>query len=169
MVLGYTPEFPPLLAPGRHLLSLSDLQVQCLDPFEAPTTRDQILAAIELLVGDLTQWGVRCELWIAGDFVTRNPDPEVANIAVVILQEAYDIIDVHLKNDILGNMDQRSYSDRLDLVAVEAKSRADPDRETTESFLTDWVAVWQVGPSGWIRGMAVMQLGETNVGIRLLS
>jgi hypothetical protein len=66
-------------------------------------------------------------------------------------------------------MDQRSYSERLDLVAVEAKSREDPDRGTTESFLTDWVAFWQVASSGWLRGMAVMQLGETDVGIRLLS
>jgi hypothetical protein len=172
MAFQYIPEFPPILPPGRHLMSLVGLQSYCLDPFPSPTAREQICAAIELLIGDLAQWEVRCEVWFVGDFLTTQTNPECAVIAIVIGQDAFDLLDLSLRNDILTNMDQRGYDPNLDLVVIVAKSRDDPDREVTASFLADWMMLWQtaqsaesvrhVGLDGDCRISAARRLGFTS-------
>lgn len=69
-------------------MSLPVFQTLCLDPFAAPTTRGAICAALELMIGDLMQWGIICELWIDGDLLTSIIDPEVANFSVIIEDDA---------------------------------------------------------------------------------
>lgn len=169
MPSDYRPEPAPLLAPGRHLKTLSGLQILCLDGFAPPTTRDAILAAIELLIADLTQWGVCCQVWVSGYFLTTEQSPEVAEIAVVIEQEVLELLDLSLRNDILTNMDERSYNVSLDVIVIGAKNRGDPDYAFIQSFLDDWIALRVVNRSGWVNGLAIIWLGETDVGLRLLS
>jgi hypothetical protein len=169
MPSGYRPEPAPLLAPGRHLVSLGDLQLVCVDRFSPPTTRDQIFAAIELLIGDLRDWNVCCQIWIDGTFMTTERDPDIVDIAVVIEQDAFDLLDISLKNDILSNINERSYHPRINVVVIITKYRDDPDYGFICAFLDDWVALALVDRGGWVRGLAIIRLGETDVGIRLLS
>ncbi len=52
---------------------------------DLPTTRGKgICAALNLMIGDLLQWGITVELWIDGDLLTSIADPEAVNVAVII-------------------------------------------------------------------------------------
>ena len=168
------PEAAPLLAPGRHLLSLTRLQEICLDNFPSTinsvkTTRDEIFSAIELLVGDLMLWGVRCQIWIDGQFMTTERDPDFADMAIIIDEDVFNFLDISLKNDILTNIDQRNYHPRLSVVVIVSKPRGDPDYECVNTYIEDLAAFWQLAQSRWLKGLAVMMLGENDVGIRFLS
>ena len=169
MAAGGKPEAAPLLPPGRHLMTLTELQLLCLDRFGRPSTRDQIFSALELLIADLTTWGVRCELWIDGSFLTEKHDPDDADLTVIIEQEAYDILDISLQTDILIMLTQRNYHQLLHTFVVVTRRRGDPDFDVVQRFATDWAQWWQVARDGWVKGLAVIRLGETDVGIRLLS
>lgn len=55
-----------------------------------------------------------CQVWINGDFLTAEQDPDIVEIAVVIDHEAFELLDISLANDILSNIDERSYHERID-------------------------------------------------------
>jgi hypothetical protein len=120
------------------------------------------------MIGDLSQWGVNCEIWIDGDFLTGDPNPEMVNLGIIIDEDVFESLDIALKNDILTNLNQRHYHERIDAFVAEAKCRGHPDRGFIQTFLDDFAAYWQVTPSGWVKGLAVIRLGETDVGLWLL-
>jgi hypothetical protein len=150
-------------------MSLVDLQLLCLDQFTTSATRKDICAGIEILVADLMQWGVRCNLWIGGGFLVFEPNPEIADVAIIIEQSAFDLLDVSLQNYILTNIEERSYHPSIEVIVVVSRTRDDPDYDNIRSFLDDWCAYNQVTRNGWLKGMAVLRVGETDVGLRLLS
>jgi len=169
MASGGKPEFAPLLPPGRHLLSLTELQTLCLDRFPRPTSRDQIFAAIELLVADLVQWGVRCELWIDGSFLTEKHDPDDADLSVVLDDDSFSLLDVKLQADLYSMLYQKNYHAKVHTFVIVTKPMGHPDFDVARRFAAEWSQWWQVNRDGWIRGLAVIRLGENDVGIRLLS
>lgn len=150
-------------------MSLPVFQALFLDPFDPPTTRSAICAALELMISDLMLWGVRCELWIDGDFLTDINDPEIANVAVIIEDSAFSILSIDLKNDILTNMDQRNYHDRIEIFTVVSKPMGHPDYGAVQPYLNDWMEFWSITQSRWLKGVAIIRIGETDVGLRLLS
>ena len=136
-------------------MSLLDFTVLCLDSFNQPTTRAPILSGLEAMIGDLMFWGVICELWIDGDLLTNIDDPEVANIAVIIEDDAFSILDIDLKNDILTMMDERNYHERLEIFTVISKPRGHPDYEAVQPYLDEWMQFWSVTQGRWLKGVAV--------------
>ena len=47
------PCFPPLLPPGRHVMSVDELRALTVAPFAASTTRGALFSELERLIGDL--------------------------------------------------------------------------------------------------------------------
>lgn len=67
----------PLLAPGRHFMTLQDIEALCVMRFtdRARTTRERLFYALEELCQDILRVGLRCTMFVDGSFLTIKPDP----------------------------------------------------------------------------------------------
>lgn len=85
-------EYPPLLEAGFHVKTLAELRALCVDPFKdrGSTTREEIMAGLEILVKRLISCGVVGEIWVDGSFVTDKIEPEDVDILLMVKGEFFD-------------------------------------------------------------------------------
>ncbi len=69
------PDFPALLAPGMHNLTLADIQALAVDPFPDDVQRTGLYQNLMNWVGALNACGVNGTLWMDGSFLTVKPSP----------------------------------------------------------------------------------------------
>lgn len=77
-------EFPPLLPPGFHPMTLMDVHGLCVAPFKLSTTRATIMLGLEAVVDRLRRDGVEGELWVDGSFLTEKIEPEDVDVVMVV-------------------------------------------------------------------------------------
>ncbi len=83
MLAGPTPEYPPLLKPGKHPMTLAQARSLCTNVSLASTTRNPIMAGVEKLIADVQAVGLQGEVWLNGSFVTQKIDPQDADLVFV--------------------------------------------------------------------------------------
>lgn len=81
-------DFPPLLGPGRHKLSLNELRSLCVRP-GCDTRRFDVYAALYGLLKRLERLGVVCEAWVDGSFVTAKGVPEDVDVSIMVENDVY--------------------------------------------------------------------------------
>lgn len=69
------PDFPALLAPGMHNLTLADIQALAVAPFPNDAQRTGLYQNLMNWVGALNACGVNGTLWMDGSFLTEKPSP----------------------------------------------------------------------------------------------
>ena len=69
-------EFPPLLQPGLHKMSVDALKILTVDAFPKSTRRPQLWASFLGVVAALKKRGLTCEIWVDGSFLTKKIDPD---------------------------------------------------------------------------------------------
>ncbi|MEJ5095376.1 hypothetical protein WH159_12605 [Sphingomonas molluscorum] len=146
-------------------MSLSDLRNLTVSPFDADSSRHAIFAKFEALVLDLQQRGFRCEVLCNGSFVTSAPKPEDIDVVVRIDHDfAAQLSDEQLAffdglNDDLAD----HVVDTFGEVAY-PYGHADYGAEEGPS----WEAHYGMEHGQvWLKGVAVVKVGETDVGLRL--
>jgi hypothetical protein len=79
-------EFPPLLPPGFHTMTLEGLhQLTVEHPrFGLSSTRSQIMKNLWIVAGCLCRWRIHSDLWIDGSFLTEKIDPPDVDFMVVM-------------------------------------------------------------------------------------
>lgn len=80
------PEFPPLLPPGLHPMTLADIHGRCVTAFEMSKSRGPIMAGLEAVVGRMERAGLPLDLWVDGSFMTQKIDPDDVDLVAVISQ-----------------------------------------------------------------------------------
>jgi hypothetical protein len=70
------PDFPPLLSPGVHNLTLAELQAIAVAPFMADARRALLFASFQQWFNKLQAMQVRAILWIDGSFLTSKYGPD---------------------------------------------------------------------------------------------
>jgi len=93
-------EFPPLLAPGFHDMTLEEIKSSCVEPFDASNTRSVIFEGLEKVVEVLRENEIAGELWVDGSFLTEDVDPNDSDVVLRVSGEEYDLID-GAKRDII--------------------------------------------------------------------
>ncbi len=66
---------PPLLAPGMHHLTLSQLHSLAVKPFHADVQRAQLFQKFDVWVNAMRGHGVKGTLWLDGSFLTEKVGP----------------------------------------------------------------------------------------------
>ena len=157
--MGDKEDFPPLLEPGFHVMTLAELRSRCVTAFPLSKTRAQIMNGLEKLVDLLRSEEIVGDLWIDGSFVTQKLDPEDVDIVLCVQSSLYEN----------GTSGQQNL---LDLVIV---SDLKPDyfcdayllfqyREDDDLFgRGEWLRAYWIKQFGFSRGvdmkgMAVIQL-----------
>ncbi len=150
-------------------MSVEELQRTCVDAFPRSPTRAQIFAALKGLFAFLSTNDVRCEIWMDGSFITEKPDPEYADITVVIDVDVFDALDAAFQAQLQRQLEHKNYDPLLHNFLEIRFPRGDPRRHLWESAQAEWAQWWTVGEKTlFLRGMPIISLGETDVGHRLL-
>ena len=160
-------EFRPLLAPGRHVRTMGELERMCVMPFDTSATRPYLMAKLRLLSEYLAAKVGTFDLWVDGSFVTEKENPDDLDLTVVVDGDVADRLEPEAQDFLMGIMaDQHAIPD-LHAFVVVTRPRGHPDHAALfalEEQMADW---WQVMRSGWCKGMPVLRWGETDAGIRL--
>lgn len=70
------PEFPPLLRPGRHEMSLEAVRRLCVARFPDSVTRPGLMLKLNSALEMLNRNGMRGKVWIDGSFLTEKLNPD---------------------------------------------------------------------------------------------
>lgn len=165
MAYRYKFDHPPLLPPGRHPMSLSRLRELTVAPFPATSTRHEIFAQFEALVIDLGIRRFRCEILCNGSFVTDAVDPGDIDIVVRIDHDFADEMSAEdraffdaLNDDLADHV--------VDTFAEVSYPIGHPNFGLEEGV--SWEAHYGLEHGAvWLKGIAVLKVGETDVGLRL--
>lgn len=81
-------DLPPLLGPGLHSLTLTELQRLAVEDrrFRLSSTRPRIMRGVWDLCACLSRWGVGEEVWIDGSFLTEKINPKDADLVLVLAE-----------------------------------------------------------------------------------
>jgi hypothetical protein len=114
-------DHPPLLAPGRHFLSLQEIERLCVHPFQgqARDRRERLFYAFEEMIQQLLIARLPCEVFVDGSFFTAKLDPSDVDCLVAIEHSVMQILtqDQRLLVDAL-NQEVYSYSGSLGIVLL---------------------------------------------------
>jgi hypothetical protein len=69
------PDFPPLLQPGLHNITLLQVHALAVAPFDHDQRRHDLYQKLAAWVGALQALGVGGTLWLDGSFLTEKPEP----------------------------------------------------------------------------------------------
>lgn len=69
-------DFPPLLPPGIHVVTLAELQAVAVTPFLADARRALLFASFKQWLQKLQSLHVHAILWIDGSFLTAKHGPD---------------------------------------------------------------------------------------------
>lgn len=92
-----------VLEAGFHPCTLNDLEVNFVIKFSTSNTRRDILIGYTNFVNKLKQYGIKCEQWIDGSFVTSKIDPNDIDLVCIIDKDILDILPNSAKQE-LGEM-----------------------------------------------------------------
>ena len=79
-------DHPPLLAPGRYLLSLQEIESLCVRPFtgQAQTRRERLFYALDEIIQQLLTVKLPSEVFVDGSYFTEKPDPGDVDCLIVV-------------------------------------------------------------------------------------
>jgi hypothetical protein len=162
-------EFAPLLPPGRHLMTVASVSQLCVTPFTTSVTRAPLMARLEVFVTWLRQNVVICELWIDGSFISEKIDPEDIDLTFLVHGDVYDALSPALKAEINAFEDGERLRPVIHAFPVITRPMDHPQFRPIEGMVRNMAQWWSVARGGWIKGLPVIRLGETDVGLRILS
>lgn len=79
---AYKFDHPPLLAPGRHFMTLPEIYELCVRRFEYRERREGLFFALAAFVHRFREADIPREMFIDGSFLTKKQDPSDVDVAV---------------------------------------------------------------------------------------
>lgn len=167
------PEYQPLLAPGRHRMSLADIERLCVDKFPESASRGTLFEALEGLARYLGSVLSACEIWVDGSFVTEKPNPGDVDLTVIVPGEVFDrlaVVDQPAAASLLSlAQGDGRFGPALHVFVIASRPMDHPDYPVLKKAADDWSQWWSVTRERWIKGFAVVRMGESDVALRILS
>jgi hypothetical protein len=160
-------DHPPLLAPGRHPLSVAEIERLCVFPFSTSKSRQKLFYAFEEMVQQFLRERMCCDFLINGSFLTQKIDPSDVDIAVRVDVDFHDSMTAsqHVLVDAANN---EGYISGIDSYVYVSYPRDHVLYDTNANERETWAEQWGLEHSEqWLKGMAVLRLGETDVGLRI--
>ena len=160
---------PPLLPPGRHHLNLGSLETLCVTNFANNDVRRELFAAFETFVRLFADLAIPCDMLIDGSFLTEKRDPSDIDVAVRLESDVTDRLTFE-QRDLVDHVNE---AEQLHVAGVDGFVYTSFPREHP-LFSSDideketWAEMYGIEHSKvWLKGMVVLRLGETDVGLRI--
>jgi hypothetical protein len=161
-------DHPPLLAPGRHFMTLNGIEALCVHPFNgtAPERREKLFYALEQLVQEILLVKLRCTAFVDGSFLTEKPDPSDVDVLINIDEDVMN----NLSSDqriLIDALNMEHYIVFIDSLAFTTYHREHPYFGTALDIGNAGDAYGLEHAGVWLKGIAVLRFGETDVGLRI--
>jgi hypothetical protein len=162
------PAFPPLLAPGRHVMNIASFEALTVHAFPNSTTRSALYAEFQKLFYDIGSRNFPCEIWLNGSFLTHKIDPQDIDLTVIAHVYALESLDLAHRNFFLDTLNGgKSYSRVLDTYRI---IQFNMDDVRSRSFRQDdFAKLWGSDWEGFLKGFVVIKIGENDVWFRLFT
>ena len=136
-------------------------------PFPISERRPLLYEHLLRVVADLNNLHIRCEIWVNGSLLTEKPEPSDLDVSVILDHD----VSVELNGvqmDLFNRLSE-GYGPDIDSFAYARRLREDP---LFGNPMIDTAYDWgeQYGSESsddWLKGFAVILLGETDVGLRI--
>jgi hypothetical protein len=168
-------ECTPLLGPGFHTMTMSDLHALAVAGREGQHARQELFTKLERFVSKLDQLRIPCDLWVDGSFLTEASDPADVDIAVRVMDDVMQCLTSEQEEFLSAvGRDDCSYIAGLDTF-VFAGYWVGHDRYGTDSDdghsvdIHSWGTQFGKGNDNWLKGIAVVPVMETGLGLRIRS
>lgn len=77
-------DWPPLLHPGFHETDVSSLHEKFVKPFGNNDRRRDLTERLTKFINKFSEFGVQCEIWLDGSYVTEKPMPNDVDVVVLL-------------------------------------------------------------------------------------
>jgi hypothetical protein len=125
------------------------------------------MAALERFVTLLAALVPACDVWVDGSFVTAKDEPDDIDLSVMVDGEVFDRLDPVAQQSLLDLTTQPLKPELHTFVSI-LRPRDHPDHRLTEDYRNYLAELWCVTRVAWLKGLPVIKLGETEIGLRLL-
>lgn len=160
-------DHPPLLAPGRHYVDLVGVENLCVRAFDDRRAREALFFKFEEAVQAFARAMIPCEFWIDGSFVTRKMDPKDVDLAIKIDVEVSDAL-TPTQLALVDRANSEHFIDGVDSFVFVSYPRDHVLFSSAGNEKESWAEQWGLEHSErWLKGMLVLRLGETSVGLRI--
>ncbi|MGD0104565.1 MAG: hypothetical protein ABSC06_11060 [Rhodopila sp.] len=158
--------FPPLLPPGRHVMTADRLEHLTVTRFQSSVMRPIIFAEFRRLLNEMATFGLVGELWVDGSFMTEKPEPDDIDLSFGFNPEHLDQQTPEARAFVLTNLNGgKAYSPLLDTYMCFMFPVGDPRQAASSEDY--WAEKWLVGWDDRLKGFAVVKLGESDVWFNL--
>lgn len=160
------PDFPPLLPPGIHPKTLEEIREMCVDAFPRSVRRKLIMEGLERFIKTLSGHGISGRIWLDGNFMTQEIDPEEADLVVEFDAAGYDggtDLTRALLNKIADEDDKQYFKDHYycDPYPLAVHPETDPQlHKITESSRKFWLQLFGHDQRFRPKGMATLELSK---------
>ena len=162
------PEFAPLLAPGRHVMSLESLADLCVAPFETSPTRAKLMASLSAFVAALRTHVVTCDLWVDGSFISAKVDPEDIDLTLLVEGEVFDRLHPNVQAIIEAMDGGEMMQPDLHVFPVVTRPMGHPAHVPGEAMVSAHAQWWCVARGKWLKGIPIIRLEGADAGLLLL-
>lgn len=138
------PEFPPLLAPGFHWMTVAEVRELCVIAFPSSLTRRAIMEGLEEVISRLNNADIDGEIWIDGSFLTSKIDPLDVDYLLCVGSDIYDhdpakrlVIDWASHEDLRDSHSCDAYK----WIKYDKGHPLFADSEDTRKYWTDWYGI----------------------------
>lgn len=146
-------------------MSLLRLRELAVTPFPMNSTRHGVFAEFEALIMNLESRKFRCEILCNGSFVTNAADPADIDVVVRIDHDFAAVLSAD--NQVFFDSLNDDFADHVvDTFAEVTYPIGHPSFGLEEGV--SWEAHYGLEHGAvWLKGIAVLKVGETDVGLRL--
>jgi hypothetical protein len=159
----------PLLAPGRHYMSVADVEALCVQRFSGPSgeCRQRLFYAFEGFVQSLLQAKIRCDVFVDGSYLTQKPQPDDVDVIVSVEHGVYETLSNEQKNLLDSINNEADFAVGVDCCALTTYPR-DHERFGTALDLGNAGEAYGLEHGQvWLKGYVVIRLWETDVRNRI--
>jgi hypothetical protein len=150
-------------------MSLWDIKRLCVDDFASSSHRKKLFLQLEEFVQRFLREDIPCEVWVDGSYMTKKPEPEDIDVAVKIDCDVADRLNASQRL-LVDQANMEDYISHIDSYVFTAFDREHPLFGSDADEQDSWALQWSREHSQvWLKGFAVLRLGETYVGLRVRS
>jgi hypothetical protein len=149
-------------------MTLDQIESLCVHPFQgaARSTRERLFYGLEELAQDLLRVGLRCKAFVDGSFLTEKPEPGDVDVLVSIDDDVMQNLTVE-QRVLIDAINQLEYIKNIDSWAAASYPRGHQYFGTALDIGDAGDAYGLEHAKVWLKGIAVLRFGETDVGLRI--
>ncbi|MDF1601465.1 hypothetical protein PZ895_17035 [Mesorhizobium sp. YIM 152430] len=152
-------DYPPLLAPGRHVMTLPDIKAHFVDPFPDHPRRKHLFTLFEEFLQAVLVSGIPCEIWIDGSWLTTKPEPRDLDVTLIVEADTAQRLNAD-QQAFMHTVSEGAFAQDVDCFAYARLDREHPD--FGDAYLDpayDWGCQYGL-ESGeqWLKGFVVLKV-----------